>query len=203
MSYLRTEAVNHLFIASSNTSTSGSLVSSDPVWSSWIEYRKETLVYNWVNSSITLPNLTRWPSPSIERGERAIKYINTQPKSEWEYCSYPAKEVYKQQVEARAFHILMDNLSPGQRTTYIEKGYVPLRSKSGRFFKIYKGRSMNIVEVGEDGNPIQRLCVHPIMGVPNEDTMLSQILMIRFNESLFTRMANKGRLQPENVQRLA
>jgi hypothetical protein len=45
--------------------------------------------------------------------------------------------------------------------------------------------------VDENDKPLSRYCIHPRDAVPDEDTMLMQMLMLETNEQEFLRIANR------------
>jgi len=83
----------------------------------------------------------------------------------------------------------MEFLTIPQQKEYKEKEYVHIESESGKLYRIHKGRSHNVTLI-EDGKRIKTLCAHPRPAVPNEDTMLAQILMLQTDEQAFLKMAN-------------
>ena len=90
-----------------------------------------------------------------------------------------AERVAEAQVAvARAEELLLANLSRRQRTEYRRCQHFHVRGPSGCRYRIERRRVANIVLLHRDGSPSERLCVHPIEGVPDEDTMLAQKLWI-------------------------
>jgi len=83
-----------------------------------------------------------------------------------------------QAAVARAEELLLANLSRRQRTEYRRCQQFHVRGPSGCRYRIERKRVANIVLLHRDGSPSERLCVHPIEGVPDEDTMLAQKLWI-------------------------
>jgi hypothetical protein len=65
-----------------------------------------------------------------------------------------------------------------------------LCSKSGKKYRINRGRSANVDVLDENGKVVRSLCAHPRDGVPDADTMLSQALMLKHDEPGFLRIAN-------------
>lgn len=50
---------------------------------------------------------------------------------------------------------------------------------------------VNIELLDDTGKPIERLCAHPALYCPDEDTMLAQKLAIETDEESFRRIANR------------
>lgn len=61
---------------------------------------------------------------------------------------------------------------------------------TGRRYRIRLGRARNVDLVGPDGRVQRTYCCHPAEMVPNEDTMLAQLLMLRTEEEAFLSLAN-------------
>lgn len=53
-----------------------------------------------------------------------------------------------------------------------------------------RGRHGNVDQVDDSGRRIKRLCVHPVEGVPDADTMLAQKLFLEGSEEELLRVAN-------------
>ena len=95
----------------------------------------------------------------------------------------------RKRAEKKANQLLMEFLTLPQKKEYKDKGFFHLESESGKVYRIHKARSHN-VKLVEEGKLTKSLCAHPIEGVPDEDTMLAQALMLMTQEQAFLKIAN-------------
>ena len=63
-------------------------------------------------------------------------------------------------------------------------------NKSGNLYKIKQGRVGNVQMLDKLKNVKQSLCAHPRIHCPDEDTMLTQKIMIEHMEDQFRDVAN-------------
>jgi hypothetical protein len=99
----------------------------------------------------------------------------------------------REDAEARAERLLLETLSPLARVQYLANGTVTVIAKSGRVYAIAKGRARNVYELDPATRARRsRLCAHPVDGVPDQDTMLAQKLMLEHAEEEFLAMANRS-----------
>lgn len=95
-------------------------------------------------------------------------------------------------AQKRARSLLLRLLSRDQARDYDEHQWFQLQARSGRVYRIHRGRTRNVVEIGGDGSGIRRFCIHPEEYVPDEDTMLAQKLMLENDEERFLAIANEN-----------
>lgn len=95
-------------------------------------------------------------------------------------------------AQERARTLLLSALTPEQRTQYETREHFTVDTPDGRRFRIQQGRSMNVEELGPDGRVLARYCAHPRPTVPDEDTMLAQLLFLRHDPATFLRIANRS-----------
>lgn len=99
-------------------------------------------------------------------------------------------------AKSRAEGLLREHLTERQRSDLNEKNYfdvcaVDFKKATRRYYRIKRGRAGNVFELdGPHGREVRKYCCHPLEHVPDADTMLSQKLMIEFNEELFLKTAN-------------
>ena len=97
------------------------------------------------------------------------------------------------QVEARrkAKILLLENLDNEQVKDFQKGGFFFVKSPSGRLYRIREGRAINIdLMVGNSRSDVEkRLCGHPEIFCPNEDTMLAQKIYLEKLENDFLRIA--------------
>lgn len=104
------------------------------------------------------------------------------------------RERHRREAEERAEKILTENLDEEQRKSYAERKVVPITTAKGRKYLIKKGRLGNVYRIDEHGKEVEKFCIHPEEVVPDQDTMLSQLLWLRWCEDEFLLIANMTRL---------
>lgn len=97
----------------------------------------------------------------------------------------------RDEAEARAEKLLLENLSLQQRLDYEKHRYFVVHGRNKTRYRIRRGRSGNVDVVTKSGHIEHRLCAHPNEYVPDCDTMLAQKLMLEFDEANFLRVANR------------
>lgn len=94
-------------------------------------------------------------------------------------------------AEKRAAVLLESVLSPQECKRLADSGYFVVRGRSGCRYRIRRGRAGNIDVVDKEGFITARLCAHPVLCVPDSDTMLAQKLMLEHDEAAFLKVANR------------
>lgn len=90
----------------------------------------------------------------------------------------------------RGEKLLQENLTPAQRETLKAKGYFEVRGgETGKRYRIYRGRQMNVIEIGMFGRK-RGLCFLPRGGLVEGDIMLGQKLALELNEMAARASAN-------------
>ena len=102
-------------------------------------------------------------------------------------------EKLNRQVEARrkAKILLLEHLDMEQFKDFQKEGFFFVKSPSGRLYRIREGRSINI-DLMKDNSRSEvekRLCGHPEIMCPNEDTMLAQKIYLEKLENDFLGIA--------------
>lgn len=99
----------------------------------------------------------------------------------------------KLNAQEKAKQLLIENLNNSQRLQYTKFGYFYVTGQSGKRYQITKGKNINIY-VLENKRIVTRLCAHPRIDCPIEDTMLIQKIMLESNEKHFLSIAKEWRL---------
>lgn len=95
-------------------------------------------------------------------------------------------------AEARAEELLRKYLSQEQKVTLDKHGWFEVNGKSGTLYRIRKGRSINVDVLDKKTKQVvHKLCAHPVMNVPDFDTMLTQKVMLEVDEASFLKVARK------------
>lgn len=92
----------------------------------------------------------------------------------------------------RAEGLLFTILKPEQVRQYEDHGYFETEIDD-RTYRIKKGRSGNVYLV-KNGKEVARYCAHPATWTPDQDVMISQLLMLKTNEKRFLETANRTQL---------
>jgi hypothetical protein len=100
-----------------------------------------------------------------------------------------------EQAKARARQLLLDYLTPAQRTTYEANGYFVTQAKGGNRYKVTNANGLyRVFPLPKNSDrPWAELCIIPNYRgpvYPEGDVMLSQKLMIETDEERFLKTAN-------------
>ena len=98
-------------------------------------------------------------------------------------------EKFKQAAVRRSEGLLRRHLDFNQRLCFdaSRQFYVPM----SRLYRIDYGHQRNVVEYRENLE-VHRWCLHPTEWVPDADTMLAQLLLLRNDEAGFRNRANQS-----------
>ena len=100
-----------------------------------------------------------------------------------------------EEVSGRAKALLLTNLTIAQQEEWNKKNKITVIGNSSRLkYEILNGRAHNIFRLNKKGQRVAEFCVHVEDGVPNEDNVLSQKLMLENAENILIGMANKREL---------
>jgi len=108
---------------------------------------------------------------------------------------YEKEKKEKAEAESRARSLLIDALTAPQLERFLKDECIPIDTKAGNKYLIKKGRVANINVLNADGSIKHRLCAHPAVEVPDYDTMLAQMLHLKYSEEDFLKIANMHRLE--------
>lgn len=95
----------------------------------------------------------------------------------------------RKEAEKRAEMLLLSCLTDAQQAQYKAHGYFET-DVSDKVYRIKKGRTGN-VELIDGGKAKYRYCAHPDKWTPDQDVMLSQLLMLKTDEQRFLNTANR------------
>lgn len=96
----------------------------------------------------------------------------------------------REKAKARAKELLVKHLTPNQRGEYEQHGCFHVVTRKKHRYLIKQGRISNVIRLNKRGKPVRAFCIHPKIFVPDEDTMLTQKLMLETDEDEFLRIAN-------------
>jgi hypothetical protein len=100
----------------------------------------------------------------------------------------------REEAAKRAKELLESHLDDAQKKDLAERGEFEVESQSGKRYAIKRGRAGNVFSLDEQRRKTAKYCIHPEIDCPDEDTMLSQLCWLRWNEEEFLRTANATRL---------
>jgi hypothetical protein len=161
---------NNLSIATTLTNPTAVLstrIENNTIWRFWISGSGTTAGNIIVESSRIQPP----PQPNII--QRAV--IRRKPQ--------------KNRAEIKAETLLLKYLTRQQRKDYLEKKYFDIRV-GPRTYRLKKFINGNVELLDKSGNPVIRYCCHPANDVPFGDVLMSQMMMLKYNEDGFLKLAN-------------
>ena len=162
--------------------TTGTTSTYDATWTGWCDSGTSattnstgTIWYTWVEG--TSP---RRPSEEEIAESRRLERERLE--------AIRIKEAAK---EEKARELLREVLTDEQDKQFDEKGYFELVSvKSGKRYRVHRGRTRNVELLKADGTVSKRLCFHPEEYVHDYDTLVSQKLMLENYEDEVKKIAN-------------
>ncbi len=97
-------------------------------------------------------------------------------------------------AEDKAETLLNSVLTPAQRDEYKRLQRFKVYTASGNVYRVERGRQGNLKRVEIDGQGrekvVESLCVHPVARVPDQDTMVAQLLMLQTDEGELRELSN-------------
>jgi len=157
---------------------SGSVYTIDNTWANWNAGTATIYNRNCVVAPVETPD---------QRIAREARYAEQRRVQEEERL---ARLATRKEADAKAEALLRAHLIPDQQEQLAREDWFLIVSKSGKKYRIFRGRAGNIDLIDETGKALKSLCVHPRDDVPDADTMLAQALMLRFDEESLLRLAN-------------
>lgn len=107
-----------------------------------------------------------------------------------------AQRLAQEEAEAkeRADKLLREHLSAEQKAQLEKENGFEVESASGKKYLITRGRAGNVYSLDAKRRKVAKHCIHPVEYCPDQDTMLAQLLWLKWNEEEFLRVANTTRL---------
>lgn len=181
--------------------TSASSVVSGVVWASWVGMSTSTA--SSVTISTTAAIWGNWNQVSYVHGaaaprkpvslteeQREEQRLANLARENARAAEVAARKAEKEESDKRAEALLQAHLSAEQKEQLAREDWFLVDSKSGKKYRINRGRVANIDVLDENDVVVRSLCVHPRDTVPDADTMLSQSLMLKYDEEDLLKMAN-------------
>lgn len=189
-------------------STTGTTVTmADSAWNSWnsnVTTTTGSLAYNYATNTSYVSNGTSWISWNTQVQETEEQQAEREANEcEWqaryqEQCAErartaAARQLERDQAQARALELLRSLLSETQWASYREKGWFEVTGRSGRRWRVRdRGQSGNVdlmPEIGEEREATY--CAHPPEGLPDADAHAAQMLAMVTDDEAFLRTANR------------
>ena len=183
-------AIWHDWTGTTSTITTSASTYSTDVFTYWVTDSTTTgtdIIYTtWTNEYNQIATFRANESLRTLEKQRIEYERNLQLQKEY-------AEKQKKQLEARrkAKILLLEHLDMEQFKDFQKEGFFFVKSPSGRLYRIREGRSINI-DLMKDNSRSEvekRLCGHPEIMCPNEDTMLAQKIYLEKLEKDFLGIA--------------
>lgn len=160
--------------STSSTITTSSTSSTSDIWGYWIERVSESRII---------------VHPVHELTEEE-KQLEAELAESNRLAAIERKKI-RDERKAKATKLLLETLDRKQKKDLEKRKHFYVRGgKSGHLYKIKQGRVGNVELVDARKRVKQKLCAHPQIGCPDEDTMLVQKVMIEHMEDHFRDIAN-------------
>lgn len=193
------------WIDEGTTATAVTATSSDTAWRVWTSTGTTTDVcetwISWTTDDGTTAGTNLRPQTvrAIDvRTPEQIAADDARRQAERERIAARAAQAAEERRRAceRAHALLVAMLDVKQREQYERDRFFEVISRhSKRRYRVRQGTHGNVRLLDEHGAEVVRYCAQPL-GVPDEDAMLAQKLMLEHEEDSFLRVANQTRLQP-------
>jgi hypothetical protein len=160
-----------------------------------LSLRTDTIQYNIVESTqvVTIDYYYNPVNSIISGTSTSCSWVNynfvTREPTEEEKAASKLWAAEKEQAKQKAEELLLLVLTDTQKEQYKAHGYFETEVND-KIYRIKTGRSGN-VELLENGKAKYRYCAHPWIDTPDQDTMLTQLLMLKTDESQFLQIANR------------
>lgn len=167
-----------------NVQTSAS--TTDDTWSGWNTNPSNVRVFQRQYQQ-------QWPTRQEtveERDARVQRELQLRQQREERRVQQTA-ELKAARTEAKA---LLDSLlSEIQRQSLEEEGWFIVIGKSGKIYRLRKGRVGNIDQLDEEGRVVTTLCSHPGPYLPNADDLVAQKMFLETDDEYVRQNANVRR----------
>lgn len=155
----------------------------DRVWRGWVT----TANTMFANNHVVRMNYNTPPPPTEEQQRRSRRLHGIQ-------------RARRLSAGVKAADLLNSVLNDAQREELARHHRVTVRTR-GRCFTFDATQKMhNVHELDAEGRRIRELCIYATGGVPLEDNLAAQILMLKTEPEEFERIANIWNLSPPSRQ---
>jgi hypothetical protein len=184
------------------TDATATTTSSTAVWNTWASGATYTDTGTSACSYDTTCVWKAWAEPTVkrqltEKEKEAEKIRRKELEAERQRQQAIAEEARKkrqaeQERIAAVAKTLLEAVLSEEQKQQLEKdhSFILTSVKSGRRYRVRKGRCSNIERIDEKGKVLEYLCVHPNESVHDYDTMTIQKLMLEQDEDEIRKIAN-------------
>lgn len=181
------------------------------IWPAWTATSTATTIYqSWVTGQAQLQGMSSqqgYQAAHNRLGQQASaeQYARTfraqqQPPVDEEYVRQQSvRRELERRAEEKALLLLNACLILEERLRLAQHGHIFVRGFSGCRYRIRKGRVGNVDVVSKEGRVTHALCAHPMIAVPDFDTMLAQKLALETDDESFCRTANRHPAHSEQI----
>jgi hypothetical protein len=161
----------------------GTSATTSITWGRWVQDAQRAAI---ANMAYAVSSQQRAP---IETAAQRLARETAEVKRAAEQKAEAERRV---KAQRRAKRLLQDCLTKDQRESYEKHGFFDVVVQ-GKTYRIRQGTHGNVKLLGADKEgkvrEVRSFCIQP-GGVPDEDAMLSQKLLLEANEGEFLRIAN-------------
>jgi hypothetical protein len=176
-----------------------STVASTGAWQVWNNAQVANITASTTTNWVSWNNAITFQQYGQQANQPYIKPLSpAQVKKAQEDAEERARveQAEKLAAKGRARKLLVRHLSVIQKRVYEEHGYFDVEV-SGKVYRVRQGTHGNVRKIEQvDGRDreVMSFCIQP-GGVPEEDAMLAQKLLLETDEAMFLRIANARPMQ--------
>ena len=144
----------------------------------------------------------------LRRCEREDAHAEARERNE-DFLRRDKTERARDIARGKAMAILCEHLDRAQITSLVKHDYFKVRSQHGKLYEIELGHGRNVREIepiaGAPGWVTAVYCAHPrnAYEMPDCDSMLVQLLHLKYSEEAFLKIANRHHVGAEIVREAA
>lgn len=183
--------------------------STNAIWQTWININAagtNGIVYTQTLDEVDAYAQAMWAQWSelseAQRAERQaeLKRLQDRRQAEREALEADMRRITWERAEAaeRARQLIEELLTDEQIATYSKEKVIYVTSQSGKKYRI-KGGGVHLLD--EKGQAIANFCIQPTIEVPEADAHATKLLLLKFAEEEFERVARRtdlsGYVRPE------
>lgn len=186
-----TATTNDLTWTEWNTGTNAVRVhTSDGSWSEWLRQHTNANHYREIANP---PFIPYYPEETEEqKAQRVIREQQQELKRKDE-------ELRRQKARLEALSLLDSILDDIQRETFAQEDWFLVIGKSGKIYRLRRGRVGNIDLISPEGKLLKTFCVHPTPMLPNGDDLVAQKLHLEHDDDALIRRSNTHRTYGEDA----
>lgn len=168
--------------------TTSNTTSTTNIWTAWTDCMTTGTGTYVINVTDDTPTVIHVPAPPTPEQQAELAAARARVEAEEREATKARRRAIR-----RAMLTMLQFIRPEQRDEFRRHGHFYVRGgKTGRRYRLNRGRVANIDVLDGNGQIDHRLCAHPNLAVPDYDTMLAQALHLESpdEEEGFVRTAN-------------